>query len=35
LRIITFEAGAIRFFWDMGDIADADELLSTLTPVSV
>ncbi len=29
-----FQAAAVRFFWDAGDIADADELLSTLTPVS-
>jgi hypothetical protein len=29
-----FEAAAVRFFWDAGDIVDADELLSTLTPIS-
>jgi hypothetical protein len=29
-----FEAAAVRFFWDAGDMADADELVSTLTPVS-
>ena len=29
-----FEASTVRFFWDSGNIADSDELLSTLTPVS-